>query len=520
MATTKLSLTKREDYPTCDLFPGLTGKQSPRFLREAPGDHTHGEKTVKLAGRAGCKVMPWQANEICAINAVDENGRWVHSDAVLVCPRQNGKSMLVSLIVLYRVFVLHETVLFTAQQWSTAQQLWERTWELVRGRQFFRREVSRKGCSQGRGIIEEKGGGRVVFSTRSQDAGRGLTKIDLLIYDEAYNLTEAEMVALGFLSQAADDPQVFYMTTAVHRDFPQHQNGQVISGLRREMLDEWDPERPKYLSEYAAAEDLPPGSVEAWREANPSFGVISTEKKMREIYDRMNASAVLRVNFGIDGLGWGKWFEPDDVDDFQPLFSPETLERVFTDAPVELRHTVLAIDATPDRQWCSIAAGGRRADGGVHGLVGYHGPLQIESATQAVLQAVEDADPVAILIDPKSAAWVLADGIRGAGFDVTEMKYVHVKDAASKMLHGVDEGRWSFAPSEELEQALGVASLREDSEGGVRLTRTSGVISPLVAADFAMWGVDHYAPLPKHPVRRSTGVTMRQVDSAAREFAF
>ena len=258
MSTTTMERTKREDYPTCDDFPMLTGKQTPLNLCEAPGIHEHGRKNIELARRVGLTAFPWQRHEINAINATNLDGTWVHSDAVLICPRQNGKSLLVALIVIYRIFVLGQNVLFTAQQWDTAKELWEQTWKIVRGRKFLSKRVTSKTCSQGRGTIFLSNGGRVVFTTRSQDAGRGLTKVDLLIYDEAYNLTDSEMAALAFLVQAAEDPQVFFMSSSVHRDFPQHANGRVLSSMREQALTEFDENEPVYLSEYAAPEDMAP----------------------------------------------------------------------------------------------------------------------------------------------------------------------------------------------------------------------------------------------------------------------
>ncbi|CAB0593748.1 hypothetical protein CIP107578_00743 [Corynebacterium diphtheriae] len=514
-----MTTTIREDYPTCDEHPTLSGKQTPLYLREAPGVHEHGRKNIELARRAGMKAFPWQVHEINAINATNPDGSWTHSDAVLICPRQNGKSLLVALIVMYRIFVLGQNVLFTAQRWDTAKELWEHTWKLVKGRKFLMKLVVSKSCSQGRGTIFLSNGGRVVFTTRSQDAGRGLTKVDLMIYDEAYNLTDAEIAALVFLTNAAPDPQVFYMTSSVHRDFPQHQNGQVISAMRKQALEEWDPDDPMYFAEYAAPDDLDPEDEQTWRIANPSYGVIANAKKMKNIMRRMNTESG-RINFGVEALGWGLWFDDEAVDEFKPIFTDEQLDAAFTTEHVELLHTVLAVDATPDREWCSIAAGGRTRSGGVHGVVGYHGPLNTQAATEAVLQAVRDADPVAIIIDPKSAAWVIADAIRDAGFDVTEMKFSHVKAAASKLLHGVDERTWSFGESKELRESFAVAELQEDKEGGVRLTRSSGVLSPLVAVDFAMWGVHEYAPLPKAVVPDSSGVKMRMVKSRHESFAF
>lgn len=492
---TTMTLTKREDYPTSEDFPTLTGKQTPMNLREAPGDHEHGRKNIELSRRAGVKPMPWQENEIRAINATNPDGTWTHSDAILIVPRQNGKSLIVALIVIYRIFVLKQNVLFTAQQWETAKELWEQTWTIVKSRRFLMKLVKSHTCSQGRGTIFLSNGGRVVFTTRSQDAGRGLTKVDLLVYDEGYNLTDAEMAALAFLVQAAEDPQVFFMSSAVHQDFPQHQNGKVLSAMRAQALNDWDEEEPVYLAEYAAPEDLDPEDEQTWKIANPSYGVISNAKKMRKIMRRMNTEAG-RINFGVEALGWASWFEEIVGEEFTPVVTDEDLAEVMTSTPPTLSHTVLSVDATPDRSMCSISLAGRAGEK-IYGMVGYHDQLNVKQVLAAVLEVCTAADPMAILIDPKSPAEVLIEPLEEKGLEVTRMNWSDVKSSTSAFLQGVDDRDYLLADSQIIRDGIACAELREDKDGGVAWQRRSGVISQLVALSAAMWGVSRHAPLPK-----------------------
>lgn len=517
---TTMTLTKREDFPTSDDWPTLTGKQTPMNLREAPGSHEHGRKTVELARRAGVTAMPWQAHEIHAINATHPDGSWVHSDAILICPRQNGKSLIVALIVIYRIFVLGQNVLFTAHQWETAKELWQHTWKIVQGRRFLMKLVTSYTCSQGRGTIFLSNGGRVVFTTRSQDAGRGLTKVDLLVYDEGYNCTDAEVAALAFLSQAAPDPQVFFMSSAVHRDFPQHQNGKVLSAMRAQALEDFDPEEPIYLSEYAANEGLDPEDEETWREANPSYGVIATAKKLRRIMKRMNTETGRR-NFGVEALGWGLWFIDGAGDDIEPAVTDEELTAIMPTTLPVLTHTVIAVDATPERTFCSIALGGRTEDGKTHGIIGYHGPLIVAHVVEVIDEVCNsDADPMCILIDPKSPAEVLIAPLEKLGWCVIPMKWVDVKSSTVAMLQGIDDKTYSMASDQTIRDGFASAVLREDREGGVAWSRQGGVISQVVALSFAMWGVARHAPLPKSgvvPVALPAAVESVEVEP---DFAF
>lgn len=521
------TMTIREDYPTCEEFPALTGKQSPAILREAPGDHADGEKAIKLARRAGVKPFPWQEHEIRAINARRPDGMWVHSDAVLICPRQNGKSLLVALIVIFRIFVLGQNVLFTAQRWETAKELWEHTWKIVKSRKWLMKHHESHTCSQGRGTIFVKNGGRVVFTTRSQDAGRGLTKVDLMIFDEAYNLTDAEIAALAFLSQAAPDPQVFYMTSAVHRDFSQHQNGQVISSMRHQAINDWDAANPLYFSEYAAPEGWDPEDEATWRAANPSYGVISNAKKMRNIMRRMNTEAG-RINFGVEALGWGKWFDPVGGDDFTPLLDLSVWEALEDAAPVVVGEHALAVNATPDAKLFS-AVSASQTSRGVHLTLAPAMEFHRQEVSALVCRAVDQNDPIAIVMNDAGPESTLVDLLLASGLEASLLSGAKVSEAFELFMQMVGEGRITHDGNARWLDALGVAV--ERSRGGRfrSFDPFVGDCSALIAASFAVWALARFeramglsvAPLRRTPaappqaVRCVGGMSAVEVDSMA-----
>lgn len=486
-----MTLTKREDYPDSDEHPGLTGKQSPLNLREAPGDHEHGRKTIELGRRAGFRSMPWQKNEVKAISATDADGRWVHSDALLIASRQNGKSMIIALIVLYRIFILKQNVLFTAQQWDTAKELWGHTWKLVQGRKFLLKEVESKTCSQGRGTIFLKNGGRVVFTTRSQDAGRGLTKVDLLIFDEAYNLTDGEIAALAFLSQAADDPQVFYMTSAVHREFAQHQNGRVISAMRQQALDEWDADEPVYLSEYAASPGIDPECEDTWREGNPSYGVISNAKKMRSIMKRMSTK-VGRINFGVEALGWGLWFDERSEDDVEPIVDLGVWGSMSVGYPVRVGQCVLGVEVSPDGDSFALSVAGQTLRGAHLQLRPDASKFSVDAAVRVIRSFVDEFDPAGIVLDRDSPAGVLVSALQRVGVDPVAIGGGQVSASLRVFEQAVSDGSVTHDGSELWLSALRVAEKRGVESKYPSIERYSGDVSSLVAGTFALWGLQQF----------------------------
>jgi hypothetical protein len=64
----------------------------------------------------------------------------------------------------------------------------------------------------------------VALGVRSGDLGRGLDRIDLVVFDEAYNLTETEVSALTGAQLASPNSQTIYASTPASR---QNQPGRL-----------------------------------------------------------------------------------------------------------------------------------------------------------------------------------------------------------------------------------------------------------------------------------------------------
>nr|WP_020794747.1 terminase large subunit [Gordonia sp. NB41Y] len=267
-------------------WPNLEGRQTPNSLCFSPGNLELGAKACELARRAGrIRSMPWQSWSLGQIMSKAPDGTWVHPECCLIVPRQNGKSLILTIRVLYGLFKLGEKIIFSAQQWETAKSLWKRTWAIVKTTPSLQRLVESHTCSQGRGTIILASGAEVVFTTRSANAGRGLDKVDLVIYDEAYDLTEADMAALSPTKMAADDPQTIYTSSAVNQE--QHPNGQVLAAVRRRMI---ACEEGLFGAEWMAPETMDRGDPKTWRWANPAFGVIQTVKKLMAEFKAMTTA--------------------------------------------------------------------------------------------------------------------------------------------------------------------------------------------------------------------------------------
>ena len=489
-------------------WPKLTGRQTPWAQSFTLGDTVHGEKVVKLARRMRVRPMPWQSWSIEQIMAKDPDGSWTHPECCLIVPRQNGKSLILSLLVIYRMFVLGENIIFSAQQWETAKSLWKRTWNLVRSQPDLMALHESHTCSQGRGTIVLTTGAQVVFTTRSPNAGRGLDVVDLTIYDEAYDLDLADLAALSPTQMAARDPQKIYTSSAVNVD--QHPNGMQLASVRARGRER---EIGLFYAEWRGPEDADLDKPETWRVANPSYGVIQTEAKLGAEWRTFRKTEAGRKSFGCEYVGLGDW-PTEGPEDLPPVVDPDAwadlkdLEAVATGA------VCLAVECEPirdpamrkSRRWTIGAA--VRTTTGRHLQIGYRGPGTPSEIAAKVAAVVKANDPVAVVLDDKSIAKdLLARALTDLDIEPEYVKSGQLSEATNGFLQAVDNQTVTHDGDPRVAPMLEHAQLRDVGQsGGAAWERLKNDdISPLVVLTNALWGLEKFdvadpppPPAPEH----------------------
>lgn len=426
--------------------------------------------------------MPWQEDSLDAILAKNEDGSWTHSDCCILCPRQNGKSLILSLRILYGLLILGETIIFTAQRWTTAEDIYKRTFALISKRPSLASRVANTTCSQGRGIIETTNGGKAVFTTRSQDSGKGLTKLDLVIYDEAYNLTEGEMTALGPTQLAALDPQTIYASSPVDQE--KDPNGAVLSAIRERGYARED---EMYFAEFMAPEELDRLDEETWKYANPSYGVIQTAKKIRKLMRGMS-TARGRKSFDVDMLGRGDWPVEETDAETEHVIDLEQWSDMADAAPVLAGSIAIAVDMTPDRKWCSIAAAQRVKNDGIHVEVGFH-QAPSDEVVPFILRLIEQWEPCALVIDKQSPAMTLVNPLLQAGVEAETTSSTEYVQACGNFYDDAVNKKLSHTGDPLLQGALEAAQWRDLAGGRAWNRKGQAQISPLVATTLAHYGL-------------------------------
>lgn len=217
----------------------------------------------------------WQRDVLDHWLAVKPNGKWWHVRNGLSCPRQNGKSWLIEARIIYGVLILGERILYTAHDYSTITQLFDR----MKG--YFGEKANDGDCENhelndlvrmvrraaGKEAIFFKNGAVIYFATRTKSARRGFT-VDVVIADECQELTQVQLSSI--MSTASSGPlknsQYIFCgtppTPASSGDVFAHVRDSAIKGATDISWNEWS------VAEIGDVSD-----ESRWYETNPALGV-------------------------------------------------------------------------------------------------------------------------------------------------------------------------------------------------------------------------------------------------------
>lgn len=187
----------------------------PRYLaKPAHATATNGPAAADLAELAGIYLDEEQRLALDAILAVDEQGRWAAIDSAVICPRQNGKTVVLQVVALADLFLFDaRLVTWTAHLFPTAQEAFRDLEQIISGTPHFAKRVKHVSRANGEEGFELIGDRRLKFRARSKTGGRGLTG-DRVILDEAFAIGPAELGSLYPTLSARPNPSVVYASSA------------------------------------------------------------------------------------------------------------------------------------------------------------------------------------------------------------------------------------------------------------------------------------------------------------------
>lgn len=444
----------------------LLGSRLPRVMSVPPAVSSAGQEAVELAATAGLHLDPWQQFVLEKALGERADGRWAAFEVALIVPRQNGKGAVIEARELAGLFLFGEQlILHSAHEFKTAQEAFRRILMLVENAPHLERMVKRVRTSHGEEGIELKTGARLRFVARSTGSGRGFSG-DLVILDEAFNLSGDAMAALLPTLSARPNPQLWYVSSAGL------ETSEQLARVRDRGIAGNDPALC-YL-EYSADPKCDLDDREAWAQANPALGI-----RISEEFIERERNALPEAEFARERLGI--WDDPRtatvvDLDRWAEL----------TDRLSELDgRPAFAVDVPPDRSAAAIGVGGRRADG-----IGHIEVVEHRRGTgwvvERLAELVEKWRPVCpVAVDATGPAGSLIAPLNDAGVETMNVSTRDMAAACGGFVDAVSEGRIRHLGQPKLTTALAAARKRPlgDAFGWRRYDNTD--ISPLVAVTLA-----------------------------------
>lgn len=273
-----------------------------------------------LAQSLGTSAFEWQEGVLYHLCARDEQDRPVYVTVGLSLPRQNGKNLVIEIYEVYQMAVCGARILHTAHRVKTAKESFDR---LVR---YFKTPelspmVEKIRYTNGEETIILNNGGKIQFSARSRANTRGFADIQIVVFDEAQDLTDEQINAIMFVLAASStgDRQMIFAGTPPDPDSP----GTVFRRNRRQMLSDAPPDRSCWLEwgiESLPAEDATFADVlDAVYETNPSMGLVLD----------IGFTETEFANASIDGFARERlgWWDPDFDAKEPPAIDPDVWER-------------------------------------------------------------------------------------------------------------------------------------------------------------------------------------------------
>lgn len=490
-------------------FPRLTGRQWPEYECWHPSDESEGDRTTQFGQRVGVHLLPWEWMIVRAIDSrqpANEWGTelWTHRTAVLEATRQQGKTLVLALVIIRRLFKHRRRIVYTAQQWATVEDVFDRVVAIIdRVPSLRRRLASPPSKKDNRGTIilrplpGEKHVVKANFGPRTQHFARGFTEIDDLILDEAYDLVPKETANLTGAQAASDNPQTIYASTPPVAS--EHPNCHRFSGLVRSIMAGGAP--GLYGALYRAPKRFERGDPAAYPLAQPSYGVVGNDREMEaHLQGAKDAGPIDLALFDADWLGWGDYPPPENrrASEIPAQKWLEMGPQPDRPAPKLTGPRVLVL--TREGSW-AITAAQRTIDGRIHVEAGYpHPALGVLSSAQMAstfVSAITSLDPAVTVVARGDAAVVLPD-IEAAGIEVTVPNRTDEAQACGGFLSDALAGLLSHSGQQGLADAMAHAVRKELPSGGfVWEVADPASHAQLMGATLARWALVKFGAAPK-----------------------
>lgn len=493
----------------------LLGSQRPRIEKLPRSIGSHGQKVSQFAALCGVVLDDWQAYVIDALFAVEENNEWAATEFGALVARQNGKGEILVAYDLAHLFLFQrkdlrrKSILHTAHEFKTAMDGYDRLRGVIestpRLAQFI--EQVYKGNTAEIILKRQPGqrslGNRIKFVARSKNSGRGFSA-DVIVYDEAQELSAASRDALTYTQSAVPNRQELYTGTVPDEAL---NDCEVFEGVRdrgraggdnRTGWMEWTPEGSE---DPDVAESLDLSDPKVWADSNPAKEIRIREETIREQYERDTTPG--KSSFGRERCSvWPNRRPESEVSrndvDLAAWSDSGDLDATLGDAPV------LAVALGRAGGYATVSAASR--DGASIFVQTLETRTQTLWVPQFLVEQAESLGSALVVLDEKNCAPIISD-LERLGVKYLAVNASEVAGAFGLMVESINAGAVTHRRQDDLFQSLKNAGTRS-LVGGLTWDQTdpSEPITQIQSVTLAHWGVKKFESTPEKPAGRVVGI--------------
>lgn len=430
-------------------------------------------------------LHPWERWFLIHALELNPDGSYRFKLILLWVARQNGKTFVAALMILFRMYLDGDAqVLGVAQKLAAAKKPWEHAKKIIAAVADLRSEFARESNTNGE-LWFELAGGQRYWVDSAENGGRSLT-FDFVFVDEILKQkTFSAWSALSKTTMARRRSQILaasntgYLDSIVQRHFHK---------IAMDAIEAGDTSTSVGLFWWSPPKGADPSKPETWAYSNPSLGYSIHVDSIASSYSydpaQVFTSEVMNL-FLTDSTG-GPFHEGTWARQRDPLTTAPA------DAPV-----YLCVEVSHDRTWAHIAYAMEREDGAAQ-----IGIMRSRPGTDWLvpwLSSPERTWPlggVTLQTNGGPASSLRVD-LEQAGFVVADWKGPDIGIATGLLLDAVHNGKAWHRDQPVLDVAAGTAVVKKLGDTYVvDRVNSPGDASPLSGVMGAHW-LMRTAPKPR-----------------------
>jgi phage terminase large subunit-like protein len=436
-------------------------------------DTSRGFECIEFAEQVlGLELMPWQKWLLIHGLELAEDDTFRFRTLLLLCARQNGKTTLMQLLALWRIYVDRAPlVIGSAQNLPMAEETWDGALSMAEGVPELAAELAHISRVNGDKFMRLTSGERYKVATASRRGGRGLSS-DLVLLDELREHQSWDAWgAITKTTMARPSPQTLGFSNAGDAQ------SIVLAELRAKALaSAADPTTTLGIFEWSAPDGCPMDDPDGWTAANPALGHRMSEHAIRSALatdpedvfrTEVLCQWVTSVDSAIPGEVWRTLADP---------------------ATEHGRFPIFALDVAPDQSTASIAVAWKRTDGVAYvDLTDHREGVDWIVARAAQLKQRYNGK---LIVEKTGTAGFLIPALEAAGIRLELVARHFYADACSALDAAISGLQMRHSNHPDLNQAVAAARWYAGGETGHRIiVRKDPRVSALVASSLAMHGV-------------------------------